>query len=86
MDAYIHMPGKAKAPKAHVWKQPGELSTGRHVTHYRLSGPPEGRLVVCIHAMGTSCIFFDDLAQLLAGKGFLVLQYDLMGMGYSKAA
>ncbi len=82
----IHASGKAKASKTYVWKRPGEMSTGKHPTHYRLSGPPEGRLVICIHAMGTASFFFDELAHLLAGKGFLVLQYDLMGAGYSNPA
>jgi hypothetical protein len=86
---HAHTPGIPNAPKELVWKRPGKMSKGiegRFITHFRLAGPPEGRLVVCIHAMGTSSFFFDGLAYELAGKGFLVLQYDLMGMGYSKAA
>lgn len=58
-----------------------ELETG--VTHYHLSGPPEGPLVVCIHGLTTPCFVWEPLAKGLAALGFRVLVYDLYGRGFS---
>jgi len=67
-----------------AWQQPGlKSATG---THYVLKGPKDGRLVVCIHGIGAYSACFDKLAGALVNEGYMVLQYDLMGRGWSEPA
>ena len=58
-----------------------ELSQG--VTHYLVSGPPEGPLVVCIHGLTTPSFVWAPLTRGLVALGFRVLVYDLYGRGFS---
>lgn len=58
-----------------------ELSQG--VTHYHLSGPAEGPLVVCVHGLTTPSFVWQALAKGLVARGFRVLVYDLYGRGFS---
>lgn len=58
-----------------------ELSQG--VTHYHLTGPAEGPLIVCVHGLTTPSFVWGPLAKGLAAMGFRVLVYDLLGRGYS---
>lgn len=58
-----------------------ELSQG--VTHYHLSGPTEGPLVVCVHGLTTPSFVWAPLVKGLTGLGFRVLVYDLYGRGFS---
>ena len=58
-----------------------ELSKG--LTHYKLSGPSEGKVVVLIHGMAGPFFIWTKVADLLETYGFRVLQYDLYGRGYS---
>ena len=58
-----------------------ELSQG--VTHYHLSGPPEGPLIVCVHGLTTPSFVWEPLAKGLTTLGFRVLVYDLLGRGFS---
>jgi pimeloyl-ACP methyl ester carboxylesterase len=58
-----------------------ELSQG--VTHYHLTGPAEGPLIVCVHGLTTPSIVWAPLAKRLTEDGFRVLVYDLYGRGYS---
>ena len=58
-----------------------ELSQG--VTHYHLSGPGEGPLVVCVHGLTTPSFVWQPLASGLVTHGFRVLVYDLYGRGFS---
>jgi pimeloyl-ACP methyl ester carboxylesterase len=58
-----------------------ELSQG--VTHYHLSGPAEGPLVVCVHGLTTPSFVWQRLANGLVTHGFRVLVYDLYGRGFS---
>lgn len=74
-------------PAQFTWQRPGQVTDGPFRTHYQLTGPANGRLVVCIHGMGTySSPIFEDLVPLLERAGFLVLQYDLLGMGFSHSS
>ncbi|MBE9636085.1 alpha/beta fold hydrolase [Salipiger mangrovisoli] len=52
-------------------------------THYSLTGPEGGDLVVCIHGLTASSVVFKALARHLAAQGKRVLTYDLYGRGYS---
>lgn len=58
-----------------------ELSQG--VTHYHLSGPAEGPLIVCVHGLTTPGFVWAPLAKGLVATGFRVLVYDLYGRGFS---
>lgn len=58
-----------------------ELSQG--VTHYHLTGPTDGPLVVCVHGLTTPSFVWSPLAKELNEMGFRVLVYDLYGRGYS---
>jgi pimeloyl-ACP methyl ester carboxylesterase len=57
------------------------LSDG--VTHYRLSGPDDGQLVVLVHGGTVPHWIWDALAESLSAKGLRVLRYDQFGRGYS---
>ncbi len=57
------------------------LSQGE--THYCLTGPEDGELVVCIHGLTAPSVVFKALARHLAAQGKRVLIYDLYGRGYS---
>ena len=58
-----------------------ELSQG--VTHFQLSGPQDGQLIVCIHGLSTPSFVWGGLSKGLVAMGFRVLVYDLFGRGYS---
>ncbi|MDG1354304.1 MAG: alpha/beta hydrolase [Sulfitobacter sp.] len=58
-----------------------ELSQG--VTHYHLSGPTEGPLVMCVHGLTTPSFVWGALTKGLVAMGFRVLVYDLYGRGFS---
>ena len=58
-----------------------QLSDG--VTHYRLSGPGDGQLVVLVHGAAVPHWIWDTLADRLSVNGLRVLRYDQFGRGYS---
>ena len=58
-----------------------ELSQG--ITHFHLSGPAEGPLIVCVHGLTTPSFVWEPLTKGLVRLGFRVLVYDLYGRGYS---
>jgi pimeloyl-ACP methyl ester carboxylesterase len=58
-----------------------QLSKG--MTHYRLEGPGNGKVVVLVHG-GTIPIWtWDQQVAALSAAGFKVLTYDMYGRGYS---
>lgn len=57
------------------------LSDG--ITHYELSGPDTGRVVVLVHGRSVPYYIWDSTAVALRGAGFRVLRYDMFGRGYS---
>lgn len=62
----------------------GKFSEG---THYILRGPETAtELVVLVHGMKTYHTCFNRLATVLSGQGFLTLQYDMIGRGFSDPA
>ncbi|KAI1844281.1 hypothetical protein JX266_009572 [Neoarthrinium moseri] len=46
-------------------------------------GPEDGRKVLFLHGISTSCMTLSDIAHGLAAKGCRVMLYDLFGRGYS---
>lgn len=69
------------ARRANASGQFADLQQG--VTHYVLSGPVDGPLVVCIHGLTTPCFVWNKISKGLAQSGCRVLIYDLYGRGYS---
>jgi pimeloyl-ACP methyl ester carboxylesterase len=59
------------------------LGLSRGLTHYQLSGPESGEIVVLIHGIAGPMGIWNTIADSLAAKGLRVLQYDLFGRGYS---
>eukprot|EP00440_Ansanella_granifera_P011751 gb/GFBE01012764.1/.p1 GENE.gb/GFBE01012764.1/~~gb/GFBE01012764.1/.p1 ORF type:complete len:302 (+),score=56.85 gb/GFBE01012764.1/:1-906(+) len=74
-------------PDGGLGPAPGQmaaLASGQGaMTHYRLEGPADGRLVVLIHGINDFSFRFDMLAPALAGASFRVLRYDAYGRGWS---
>ncbi|MDP2816353.1 MAG: alpha/beta hydrolase [Rectinemataceae bacterium] len=58
-----------------------KLSAG--ITHYELTGPAEGKVVVFVHGFSVAMYNWDLQVQALTRAGFRVLRYDLYGRGYS---
>ncbi|EPG73519.1 alpha/beta hydrolase family protein [Leptospira fainei serovar Hurstbridge str. BUT 6] len=57
------------------------LSKG--LTHYEISGPEKGRLVVLVHGFSVPYFIWDSTTNALVKAGFKVLRFDLYGRGYS---
>jgi pimeloyl-ACP methyl ester carboxylesterase len=53
------------------------------MTHYTLSGPPGGQVVVLVHGFSVAAYSWDRNIPALTKAGFRVLAYDLYGRGYS---
>ncbi len=58
-----------------------QLSDG--YTHYELSGPDTGKVVVLIHGFSVPYYIWDSTAFYLSNAGFRVLRYDEFGRGFS---
>lgn len=57
------------------------LSDG--VTHYELSGPEDGQLVVMAGGLTVPLFYWDEMAAHLHGRGLQTLTYSAYGRGYS---
>ena len=53
------------------------------VTHYELTGPEAGQVVVLVHGATIPMYVWDAQADPLTKAGYRVLRYDLYGRGYS---
>jgi len=53
------------------------------VTHYELTGPEDGHVVVLIHGATIPMYLWDAQVEALARSGYRVLRYDMYGRGYS---
>jgi len=53
------------------------------VTHYELTGPEDGQVVVLVHGATIPMYLWDAQAESLAKAGYRVLRYDMYGRGYS---
>lgn len=58
-----------------------QLAAG--VTHYQLSGPDTGKVVVLIHGFSVPYYIWDGTYEYLTAHGYRVLRYDQYGRGYS---
>lgn len=59
-----------------------ELSLGS--THYELTGPEDGHLVVLVHGTSGPMTVWDAMVGPLTEAGFRVLRFDFYGRGYSE--
>jgi pimeloyl-ACP methyl ester carboxylesterase len=53
------------------------------VTHYELTGPENGQVVVLLHGANIPMYLWDAQVEALARAGYRVLRYDMYGRGYS---
>jgi len=53
------------------------------VTHYELTGPENGQVVVLVHGATIPMYLWDVQVEALAKAGYRVLRYDMYGRGYS---
>ncbi len=53
------------------------------VTHYELTGPEDGQVVVLIHGATIPMYLWDAQVEALTKAGYRVLRYDMYGRGYS---
>jgi pimeloyl-ACP methyl ester carboxylesterase len=58
-----------------------QLSDG--MTHYKLEGPQDAKVVVLVHGATTPIWTWDQQVPALTKAGFRVLSYDMFGRGYS---
>lgn len=61
----------------------GFASLSQGITHYELSGPDTGRVVVLVHGSTLPMWTWDRQMKLLTDAGFRVLRYDHFGRGFS---
>lgn len=71
-----HAAGGAEAPGQFV-----DLSHGP--THYELTGPSDGQVVVLVHGIASPYFVWDPTVPALVEAGLRVLRYDLYGRGHS---
>jgi pimeloyl-ACP methyl ester carboxylesterase len=63
---------------------PGQFVTlAAGVTHYEISGPPSGRVVVLVHGFSVPAYIWDSTFKALGDAGYRVLRYDVFGRGWS---
>ncbi|MFC1959612.1 alpha/beta fold hydrolase [Chloroflexota bacterium] len=53
------------------------------VTHYELTGPEDGPVVVLVHGLSTPLFLWNPTVPALVAAGYRVLRYDLFGRGFS---
>jgi pimeloyl-ACP methyl ester carboxylesterase len=53
------------------------------VTHYDISGPDTGRVVVLVHGFSVPSYIWDSTSTALSAAGYRVIRYDLFGRGWS---
>lgn len=62
----------------------GSFVTLSHgTTHYELTGPDSGRVVVLVHGFSVPYYIWDSTAAGLSAAGYRVLRYDVFGRGLS---
>jgi len=53
------------------------------ITHYQLSGPDTGKVVILLHGFSVPYYIWDGTYEYLTAHGYRVLRYDQYGRGYS---
>lgn len=82
---YLYKKTENKALTEHVRKYTAgnfiQLNAG--TTHYELSGPDSGKVVVLLNDLGLPYYSWDSTFNYLVKQGYRVLRYDQYGCGYS---
>lgn len=52
-------------------------------TYYEAAGPDTGRVALLVHGFSVPSYIWDSTFAALAGRGYRVIRYDLMGRGWS---
>lgn len=82
---YLYKKTENKVLTEHVRKQATgsfiRLDAG--ITHYELSGPDTGKVVVLLNDLGHPYYTWDSTFHYLVKQGYRVLRYDQYGCGYS---
>lgn len=74
---------KKLTPKDRVNIPGNFIKLNAGITHYQLSGPDTGQVVVLIHGFTTPYFIWDSTYNYLAHNGYRVLRYEQYGCGYS---
>jgi len=78
----VHSPPEAEI--GFVQEPVGELISLKYgKTHYILTGPEDGPLIIFLHGVSLFSFVWNRLAQLLVGRGYRVLLFDFYGHGWS---
>ena len=64
-------------------KQGAFIKLSNGYTHYELTGPETGRIVVLVHGLSIPMFDWDLQVEALTSAGYRVLRYDHFGRGYS---
>ncbi|KAK7755283.1 hypothetical protein SLS62_002788 [Diatrype stigma] len=86
-----YIPGLSRAEREKVAYTPDYYPGARDVAtpygniHVYEFGPEDGRKVLFIHGISTTCMTMQEIARPLAEKGCRVMLFDLFGRGYSDA-
>lgn len=83
----LRTPERAALDDAARAEAPGRFvgsSVGR--THYEVAGPDTGRVAVLVHGFSVPMYIWDSTFTALAGAGYRVIRYDLLGRGWSDRA
>ena len=82
---YLYKKKENKALTENVRKQATgsfiRLNAG--ITHYELSGPDTGRVIILLNDLGLPYYSWDSTFNYLVKQGYRVLRYDQYGCGYS---
>lgn len=63
---------------------PGKfIKLSKGVTHYELTGPENGEVVILVHGFSVPYYIWDGTYEYLVKNGYKVLRYDTYGRGYS---
>ncbi len=82
---YTHPAREIKDMNNETRKEKGGtyITLSRGVTHYEITGPEDGDVVVLIHGMALAMWVWDRQIKTLTDAGFRVLRYNHYGRGYS---
>eukprot|EP01038_Epipyxis_sp_PR26KG_P017124 gene17124-23568_t len=69
--------------KLNGWFCPGEITNGTHILVTPTSTNESKGIVLCIHGIGSYHSCFNFLSNDLSLNGYTVIQYDLIGRGFS---
>ncbi len=83
----LRTPERAQLDDAARAAAPGRfVGSSLGPTHFEVAGPDTGRVAVLVHGFSVPMYIWDSTFVALAGQGYRVIRYDLVGRGYSARA